>query len=178
MLGIRNGNIASGVEAGMQRASVVPSWTPRHNEAFRIGRRMTLLERQRRESFMKGMFIPFMLLALVCSLFGDTNILHADVQKVVVYDSGSALTDMQKQSPVILESFEECMETSASKAPLKHLVDGPLHAPAWACRLFRSAAVRAALCAHAPKVRLLGPASLFSRSPLLRVAVSGSSDPS
>ena len=122
MLGIRNGNIASGVEAGMQRASVVPSWTPRHNEAFRIGRRMTLLERQRRESFMKGMFIPFMLLALVCSLFGDTNILHADVQKVVVYDSGSALTDMQKQSPVILESFEECMETSASKAPLKHLV--------------------------------------------------------
>ena len=50
---------------------------------FRIGRRMTLLERQRRESFMKGMFIPFMLLALVCSLFGDTNILHADVQKVV-----------------------------------------------------------------------------------------------
>ena len=118
MLGIRNGNIASGVEAGMQRASVVPSWTPRHNEAFRIGRRMTLLERQRRESFMKGMFIPFMLLALVCSLFGDTNILHADVQKVVVYDSGSALTDMQKQSPVILE----CMETSASKAPLKHLV--------------------------------------------------------
>ena len=63
-----------------------------------------------------------MLLALVCSLFGDTNILHADVQKVVVYDSGSALTDMQKQSPVILESFEECMETSASKAPLKHLV--------------------------------------------------------
>lgn len=64
---------------------------------------MTLLERQRRESFMKGMFIPFMLLALVCSLFGDTNILHADVQKVVVYDSGSALTDMQKQSPVILE---------------------------------------------------------------------------
>ena len=29
---------------------------------------------------------------------------------------------MQKQSPVILESFEECMETSASKAPLKHLV--------------------------------------------------------
>ena len=57
-------------------------------------------------------------------------------------------------------------------------VDGPLHAPAWACRLFRSAAVRAALCAHAPKVRLLGPASLFSRSPLLRVAVSGSSDPS
>ena len=106
MLGIRNGNIASGVEAGMQRASVVPSWTPRHNEAFRIGRRMTL----------------FMLLALVCSLFGDTNILHADVQKVVVYDSGSALTDMQKQSPVILESFEECMETSASKAPLKHLV--------------------------------------------------------
>ena len=57
---------------------------------------MTLLERQRRESFMKGMFIPFMLLALVCSLFGDTNILHADVQKVVVYDSGSALTDMQK----------------------------------------------------------------------------------
>ena len=108
MLGIRNGNIASGVEAGMQRASVVPSWTPRHNEAFRIGRRMTLLERQRRESFMKGMFIPFMLLALV--------------QKVVVYDSGSALTDMQKQSPVILESFEECMETSASKAPLKHLV--------------------------------------------------------
>ena len=122
MLGIRNGNIASGVEVGMQRASVVPSWTPRHNEAFRIGRRMTLLERQRRESFMKGMFIPFMLLALVCSLFGDTNILHADVQKVVVYDSGSALTDMQKQSPVILESFEECMETSASKAPLKHLV--------------------------------------------------------
>ena len=109
MLGIRNGNIASGVEAGMQRASVVPSWTSRHNEAFRIGRRMTLLERQRRESFMKGMFIPFMLLALVCSLFG-------------VYDSGSALTDMQKQSPVILESFEECMETSASKAPLKHLV--------------------------------------------------------
>ena len=69
---------------------------------------MTLLERQRRESFMKGMFIPFMLLALVCSLFGDTNILHADVQKVVVYDSGSALTDMQKQSPVILESFEFC----------------------------------------------------------------------
>lgn len=65
MLGVRNGNIASGVEAGMQRASVVPSWTPRHNEAFRIGRRMTLLERQRRESFMKGMFIPFMLLALV-----------------------------------------------------------------------------------------------------------------
>ena len=97
MLGIRNGNIASGLEAGMQRASVVPSWTPRHNEAFRIGRRMTLLERQRRESFMKGMFIPFMLLALVCSLFGDTNILHADVQKVVVYDSGSALTDMQKR---------------------------------------------------------------------------------
>ena len=44
------------------------------------------------------------------------------MQKVVVYDSGSALTDMQKQSPVILESFEECMETSASKAPLKHLV--------------------------------------------------------
>ena len=43
---------------------------------------MTLLERQRRESFMKGMFIPFMLLALVCSLFGDTNILHADVQKL------------------------------------------------------------------------------------------------
>ena len=83
---------------------------------------MTLLERQRRESFMKGMFIPFMLLALVCSLFGDTNILHADVQKVVVYDSGSALTDMQKQSPVILESFEECMETVASKAPLRHLV--------------------------------------------------------
>ena len=128
MLGVRNGNIASGVEAGMQRASVVPSWTPRHNEAFRIGRRMTLLERQRRESFMKGMFIPFMLLALVCSLFGDTNmfgdtnILHADVQKVVVYDSGSALTDMQKQSPVILESFEECMETVASKAPLRHLV--------------------------------------------------------
>ena len=122
MLGIRNGNIASGVEAGMQRASVVPSWMPRHNEAFRIGRRMTLLERQRRESFMKGMFIPFMLLALVCSLFGDTNILHADVQKVVVYDSGSALTDMQKQSPVILESFEECMETVASKAPLRHLV--------------------------------------------------------
>ena len=68
---------------------------------------MTLLERQRRESFMKGMFIPFMLLALVCSLFGDTNILHADVQKVVVYDSGSALTDMQ---------------TVASKAPLRHLV--------------------------------------------------------
>ena len=82
---------------------------------------MTLLERQRRESFMKGMFIPFMLLALVCSLFGDTNILHADVQKVVVYDSGSALTDMQKQSPVILESFEECMETVASKAPLRAL---------------------------------------------------------
>lgn len=71
---------------------------------------------------MKGMFIPFMLLTLVCSLFGDTNILHADVQKVVVYDSGSALTDMQKQSPVILESFEECMETVASKAPLRHLV--------------------------------------------------------
>ena len=132
---------------------------------------MTLLERQRRESFMKGMFIPFMLLALVCSLFGDTNILHADVQKVVVYDSGSALTDMQKQSPVILESFEGPSEASRP-------VDGPLHAPAWACRLFRSAAVRAALCAHAPKVRLLGPASLFSRSPLLRVAVSGSSDPS
>ena len=139
---------------------------------------MTLLERQRRESFMKGMFIPFMLLALVCSLFGDTNILHADVQKVVVYDSGSALTDMQKQSPVILESFEECMETVASKAPLRHLV--PLMvlfmlqlglAVSSVVRLF-------VLCAHAPKVRLLGPASFLSRSPLLRVAVSGSSDPS
>lgn len=128
MLGIRNGNIASGVEAGMQRASVVPSWTPRHNEAFRIGRRMTLLERQRRESFMKGMFIPFMLLALVCSLFGDTNILHADVQKVVVYDSGSALTDMQKQSPVILESFEECMGDVCFEGPSEasRPVDGPL----------------------------------------------------
>ena len=83
---------------------------------------MTLLERQRRESFMKGMFIPFMLLALVCSLFGDTNILHADVQKVVVYNSGIAFTDMQKQSPVIVESFEESTETIASKAPLKYLV--------------------------------------------------------
>ena len=141
---------------------------------------MTLLERQRRESFMKGMFIPFMLLALVCSLFGDTNILHADVQKVVVYDSGSALTDMQKQSPVILESFEECMETSASKAPLKHLV--PLMALFMLqLGLAVSSVVRLFVrhyVAHAPKVRLLGPASLFSRSPLLRVAVSGSSDPS
>ena len=78
---------------------------------------MTLLERQRRESFMKGMFIPFMLLSFVCSLFGDTNILHADVQKVVVYNSGIAFTDMQKQSPVIVESFEESTETIASKAP-------------------------------------------------------------
>ena len=63
---------------------------------------MTLLERQRRESFMKGMFIPFMLLTLVCSLFGDTNILHADVQKVVVYDSGSALTEAVSGHPGIL----------------------------------------------------------------------------
>lgn len=83
---------------------------------------MTLLERQHRESFVKGMFVPFMLLALVCSLFGDTDILHADVQKIVVYDSGNTLTDIQKQSPVILESFEEYMKTSTLKTPLKHLV--------------------------------------------------------
>lgn len=83
---------------------------------------MTLLERQRRETFMRGMFIPFMMLTLVCSLFVDTNMLHADVQKVVVYDSGSVLTDMQRQSPVIIESFEEFMETIASKTHLKHLV--------------------------------------------------------
>lgn len=83
---------------------------------------MTLLERQRRATFMKGMFIPFMMLALVCSLLVDTNMLHADVQKVVVYDSGSALNDMQKQSPVIMESLEEFMETIASKTHLKPLV--------------------------------------------------------
>lgn len=71
---------------------------------------------------MKGMFIPFMMLALVCSLLVDTNMLHADVQKVVVYDSGSALNDMQKQSPVIMESLEEFMETIASKTHLKPLV--------------------------------------------------------
>lgn len=83
---------------------------------------MTLLERQRRETFMRGMFLPFMMLTLVCSLLVDTNMLHADIQKVVVYDSGSVLTDMQKQSPVIIESFEEFMETIASKTHLKHLV--------------------------------------------------------
>ena len=82
---------------------------------------MTLLERQRRETFMRGMFLPFMMLTLVFSLLVDTNMLHADVQKVVVYDSGSVLTDMQKQSPVIIESFEEFMETIASKTHLKHL---------------------------------------------------------
>lgn len=83
---------------------------------------MTLLERQRRETFMRGMFLPFMMLTLVCSLFVDTNMLHADVQKVVVYDSGSVLTDMQRQSPVIIESLEEFMETIASKTHLKQLV--------------------------------------------------------
>lgn len=96
--------------------------SPYINEAFVSGKRMTLLERQRRETFMRGMFLPFMMLTLVCSLLVDTNMLHADIQKVVVYDSGSVLTDMQKQSPVIIESFEEFMETIASKTHLKHLV--------------------------------------------------------
>ena len=65
---------------------------------------MTLLERQRRESFMKGMFIPFMLLALVCSLFGDTNILHADVQKVVVYVSSVVRLFVRHYVPTLRKS--------------------------------------------------------------------------
>ncbi len=107
----------------MLRMSAVPlSAPPVTMKLFVLGKSMTLLERQRRETFIKGMFIPFMMLTLVCSLFVDTNMLHADVQTVVMYDSGSVLSDMQKQSPVILESFEEFMETIASKTHLKHLV--------------------------------------------------------
>ena len=126
---------------------------------------------------MKGMFIPFMLLSFVCSLFGDTNILHADVQKVVVYNSGIAFTDMQKQSPVIVESFEESTETIASKAPLKYLV--PLMAIFMLqLGLAVSSVVRLFVRHYVPTLRILGPASLLPRSSPLRVAVSGSPDPS
>ena len=37
-------------------------------------------------------------------------------------ETSASKAPLKQQSPVILESFEECMETSASKAPLKHLV--------------------------------------------------------
>ena len=76
---------------------------------------MTALERQRCEMFMKGLFVPFMTLAIVCSLLADTNMLRADRQLSVVYDSGYALADMQKQSPALLELSEQLGEGESER---------------------------------------------------------------
>ncbi len=67
---------------------------------------MNAQERQRREIVMRRMLVPFMALIFVCAFLADTNMLRADRQQSVVYDSGYAIVDMQKQSLVLAESPE------------------------------------------------------------------------
>lgn len=91
---------------------------------------MNAQERQRREIVMRGMLVPFMALIFLCASLADTNMLRADNQQSVLYDSGYALVDMQKQSPAFSESSQDLkdLDSRLSLKPVLPLLLFWLHA--------------------------------------------------